>query len=505
MSQLAAAKVFGIPELLIQVIDQLDKRADLIACAQVHSVWHDAVIPFLYHNVTIGIYHRFVDKSSWDGFQKHSSHMRVLQFDNRAKRSIALFGLYCTNLTHLHFNCCNDMTTNTPWSLSLLKLISHNPGISTLYITSERAAYDATSELYHHLVELGLLRYISGLKKLVIAVRSIGHSSLDEIMRCAHRLEELNVTARCIEEDLIPRPSRPLPDLDFDSIQNQLSLKDHDADVDTHDGPYILDSQSRRCRQGTRLKKFRFVLSNEHPRDVVLADASLLLRVCGGAEYIDLDITGEPTRNRVMQALRDQVGHHAWCLKHLDIGNLRSVDVPVLVEILRASSSLLLSFRLWKSSLTDELLLALSEYHGKTLERLTFGKCPEIFHKDKIEALLSRCPKLQLLHVFNCDKEDDFCMTVTEERPLRWVGPDGKMFKIFTADKLRPPSVSHARKIPLSDTTMDDGIVCDDPWVYLDLMRKLDFQSHIRFVADCPTYRHLSLKRTGVARAAERI
>ncbi|KAF9560852.1 hypothetical protein EC968_005986 [Mortierella alpina] len=202
------------------------------------------------------------------------------------------------------------------------------------------------------------------------------------------------------------------------------------------------------------------------------------------AEYIHLDITGKPTRGEFMQALRDQVGHHAWCLKQLDIGNLRSVDVPVLVEILRASGSSLLSFRLWKSSLTDELLLVLSEYHGKTLERLTFGKCPEIFHKDRIEALLSRCPKLQLLHVFNCEKEDNLCMTMTEEHRLRWVGPDGKVFKGFTSDQVRLTAVRAARNIPIPDTTMDEGTICGGPWRRVEMMRKGQIKNHIRFVAN---------------------
>ncbi|KAF9560853.1 hypothetical protein EC968_005987 [Mortierella alpina] len=183
-----------------------------------------------------------------------------------------------------------------------------------------------------------------------------------------------------------------------------------------------------------------------------------------------------------MQALRDQVGHHAWCLKHLDIGNLRSDDLPVLVEILRASRSSLLSFRLWKSSLTDELLLALSEYHGKTLERVTFGKCPEIFHKDKIEALLSRCPKLQLLHVFNCEQEYGLCMAVTEERRLRCVGPDGKVLMRYQVPGAR--LICKTTNIRIAATMMDDGLVNDDLWRPVEMMREGQIRNHIRFIAN---------------------
>ncbi|KAF9560851.1 hypothetical protein EC968_005985 [Mortierella alpina] len=483
MSQHTIAMLFWIPELAIQVTDQLD-NSDLVVCVQANRAWHDFIIPFLYRNVIVGERHglKSFDKDCWAGFQKHSAHMRVLDIDSRAECDISLFGSNCTHLVALHLEHCDFPRKDASWSWGLLKLVSHNPNISTLYLTTSRSP-KSSRMLYHCLVELRLLRYLPGLKKLVITNYDLGYYEIYEIMRCAHRLEELDVKVARVDQHILLGPRRPHPVFDCASTRRELSLKEYEADNDTQTGPCIVDSQGVRCRRGTRLKKFRFVLVNDFYYGDVAADALQLLRLCCSAEYIQLDIR-EPHRGKVVRVLRDQVGHHAWCLKHLDIGGLRAVDVPGLVEILRASRSSLLSFRLWKSSLTDELLLVLSEYHGKTLERVTFGKCPEIFHKDKIEALLSQCPHLQSLDVFNCEKEGDLHIAMTGKFQARRTSSDGRVFTVLTSDHIHLKLFMYGQVDQVPDIATDEGTVDDGLWRIVDMIRLGRIRDHVRFVAD---------------------
>jgi len=159
------------------------------------------------------------------------------------------------------------------------------------------------------------------------------------------------------------------------------------------------------------------------------------------------------------------------------------MDAQLLVEILGASESSLISFQLRESSLTDELLSVLLQRHGKTLERVAFDKCPEIFQKAHIEALLSRCPKLQLLHVFNCKEMSDLCRTMTEARRLRWVGSDGKVFKVFTSDRVCLEPVRYVGSIQVTDPAMEEDAAHNGLWRRVDMMRRGQIMNHIRFVA----------------------
>ncbi|CAO3566757.1 unnamed protein product [Mortierella alpina] len=191
MSYLTAVKIFDIPELTSLVAKHLGKP-DLVACARVSCAWHNTFIPFIYRSVKIARYHRQIrDRASWDGFQKHSSHMRELAIEHMAECDFPLFGFNCTNLTVLRLTPPYEASSKAQWSSGLLKLISNNLGISTLrLLMSDDPVVD---DIEHHLVVLGLLRYMSELKKLVIIGPSMGETSVDESMRCAYRLEELDV------------------------------------------------------------------------------------------------------------------------------------------------------------------------------------------------------------------------------------------------------------------------------------------------------------------------
>ncbi|KAF9937766.1 hypothetical protein BGZ67_000922 [Mortierella alpina] len=268
MSQLAAVKVFEIPELSVLVIDPLEK-SDLAACALVQRTWHKTVLPFPYRTFLIGDRYRLFSPSfneaNWDRFRKHTTHIRLLEISSRAKRDLSLFDFNCTHLTdlHLHLRLSANTSDNAHWSLGLLKLISNSPGISTLRL----------NDIEYQLVVLALLRYMPGLKRLVLIGPSMGQSSVDEIMRCAYRLEALEVTMGRIDKDPTPRTTRPPIGFDPASHLADLSLKDHDADVVTADEPCILDSQGRRCRQESSLKKFRLTLDNmRNASDIPLGD-----------------------------------------------------------------------------------------------------------------------------------------------------------------------------------------------------------------------------------------
>ncbi|KAF9289704.1 hypothetical protein BGZ68_008786 [Mortierella alpina] len=369
MSQLAAAKVFEIPEVAILVIGQLE-RSHLVACAQVHRAWHEVIIPFLYHSVTLDEHFglRSPDEVCWDGFQRYSSYMRVLEVDSRAVRDLSHFGFMCTNLTDLRLKLSGDTSKNALWAWGLLTLISNNPSISSLHLTSHGGS--RLNELDRHLVVLRLLRYMSGLKKLVIAGKSMGQSSVDEIMRCAYRLEELDVALDRIDRDPIPRPSQPRIGFDLDSHLADLCLKDIDDGVDTQDASCLLDFAGRRCRRGTSLKKLRFVSQDRPQRGVDTVDASVLVGLGCSADFIHLSFMGI-TQASAMKILHAQVGHPAWCLKHLHIGPLQGVSHLILVKILGATTSSLVSLYLWETVLTDELLSVVLQNHGKSLQRVT--------------------------------------------------------------------------------------------------------------------------------------
>ncbi|KAF9963935.1 hypothetical protein BGZ70_007096 [Mortierella alpina] len=212
MSELAAIRVFEIPELAILIFDRLN-RADLAACAQVHRTWHDAVIPFHYASVMIGKRYRStpletrVDTASWEGFKKHSRHMRELEVHGSSIHKISLFGLHCTGLRTLSLDISDDTFQHALWAGKLLKLISNNPDISTLRLKSH--CESAVIEFEHHFIVLSMLRYMPGLKKLIIVGSSLGQNAVDEIMRCAHRLEELDVTMDTVDRDpILPTTGR---------------------------------------------------------------------------------------------------------------------------------------------------------------------------------------------------------------------------------------------------------------------------------------------------------
>ncbi|KAF9958811.1 hypothetical protein BGZ72_010873 [Mortierella alpina] len=212
MSQVFAIKVFEIPELASHVTLHLT-RLDLCTCAMVNRAWHEAIVPILYHSVIIDDRHGRKGSTGicWDGFQKHSSHMRRLKIDNRARRDISLFGFNCTNLTVLHLVISADPRLTPQWSSDLLKMIANNPDISTLQLTS--LDDPRINVIDHHLVVLGLFRYMPGLKKLFINSTRIGERSVNEVMRCAHRLEELALDTTQIFKAHIPgswRSSRGL-------------------------------------------------------------------------------------------------------------------------------------------------------------------------------------------------------------------------------------------------------------------------------------------------------
>ncbi|KAF9958812.1 hypothetical protein BGZ72_010874 [Mortierella alpina] len=492
MSKRAAIQVFEIPELSILIIGQL-RNSDLTACALVHSAWHDAVIPFLYHTAAIrvhdGVRSPEKEKAYRDGFLKYSRHIRFLEIESSATPDFPPFCFNCTNLTDLRLETSKKAIENAKLSRDLLSVISNNPGISTLYLTSN-SDY-RVSELDHLLVVLGLLRYMPGLKKLVMIGTCMGQSSLDEIMRCAHRLEELDLTMNRIDEKptFRPRPSRSPIDFDLASYLADLCLKDHDDDaIETSDGPYILDTQGRRCRQGTSLKRFSLTLKNGRKRGVRLADASPLVRLCCSAEEIQLsisDVMEGPTRRNSILTLYEQVHHPAWRLKHLDIGSTYLEDYSILIKIVRDSASSLVSFRLGDSYFTDELLHVLLQNHGKTLKRMAVGKCPEFFFKANIEAILSRCPNLQSLDLYNCEKGGDLRTATAGEPKTQWVGPKGQIFKVFMA------SIGRWTFVDIGGTLKPEYILLDtetaiqnDPWKHIELMRDRKYNSHIRFVAN---------------------
>ncbi|KAF9958810.1 hypothetical protein BGZ72_010872 [Mortierella alpina] len=484
MSQIAAVKIIEIPELAFLVLQHLT-RPDFVACALVNRAWHGAIIPYLYQTVTVRERHdqKPSDDASWDGFQKYSSHIRELRIDSGARRDIALFGFNCTQLTSLQLQFSENTPQNAQWPRDLLKLISSNPGISALCLASS-GGDSPVNEFDYHLVVLGILRYMPRLKKLVMIGTSMTMSSIDEILRCAYRLEELDLAMDRIDEDPTFRPSRSHLGFDFDSYLADLCLKDHDDvdAVDTSDGPYILDSQFRRCRQGTRLKKFSLKLRHRFRRGVPSRDGLGLVRLCCSAESIQLGFKEGRSRNTALLILGDQFWHPAWCLKHLDIGYGNSSVLPM---VLRASPSSLVSFRLANAYLSAELLSALLSNHRKTLERVVVGKCPEIRIKTVAEALMSRCPNLRSLDIFDCESEGDLRMVMVGGRQARWVGPDDRVFKLFTSDQspLASDRTRGTYNIPI--VTMEaESTVQEDAWKHLDIMLRHQALGHIRFVAN---------------------
>ncbi|KAF9289705.1 hypothetical protein BGZ68_008787 [Mortierella alpina] len=482
MSHLAAVKVFKISELAILVTNHLT-RSDLLACILVHRSWHEAIIPFLYDSVTIGEHYSPIpletslEEASWDGFKKHSHHMQALEIYSLSIQNISLFGSNCTSLSILRLEISGETGPQYAlWAWGLLKLIANNPSISTLCLKS--GTDSVVNGFDHHLVVLGVLRYMPGLKKLVIDGESMGQSSVDEILRCAYRLEELDVTMDRIYEDPIPEPSGPRVGFDLASHLADLSLKDLD-DVNTQDEPYILDSLGRQCRQGSRLKKFSFTLKNRRKKGVVSSHASLLVRLCRSADYVQLSLKDEHTRDTGLQTLYDQVSHPMWCLKHLGIG---SGNPSIMLKILRGSTLPLVSFRLQDGGFSDELLEVLLQVHGKSLQRVSIGKCQDFFLQTNVEKVLSRCPNLQSLDVFNCDQKLDPAMT--EERQSRWICPDGRVFKVLTSEQPRFTFVIvEGISKPVYATKLA-GTVMDGPWKHLDMMRTDQVSSRIRFVAN---------------------
>ncbi len=184
------------------------------------------------------------------------------------------------------------------------------------------------------------------------------------------------------------------------------------------------------------------------------------------------------TRSRSFITLYDQVNHPAWCLKHLDIGY---GDPSVVVKILRASASSLVSFRLWDSDFSDELLSVLLQLHGKTLQRVSIGKCEMFFLKAKVEAVLSRCPGLKSLEVFNCDPKAGIAMT--EERQVRWTGPEGRVFNVFISEQPRWKFVDREGIAKVVYVTRISNTDQHDLWSCLDLMLRDQVEGLLRFVA----------------------
>ncbi|KAF9958813.1 hypothetical protein BGZ72_010875 [Mortierella alpina] len=491
MSKLTAVKVFDIPELAILVIGHLE-RSDLAACALVHRTWHKSVIPSLYSSFMFrdryrGPFKRTFSEDSWDAFKKHSSHIRVLEISSRVMRDTSLFDFNCTNLKdlHLYIQLSANPSKTAQWSLGLLKLISNNPSISTLRITAHDEP--VVNDIDHHLVVLHLLRHMPALKRLVIAGPNMGQSSVDEIMRCAYRLEELDLILDRINEHPTPRPSRSPIGSDLESYLARLCLKNHDDAGDTSDGPYILDTQGHRCRQGTSLKRFGLTLENGIERDVRLADASPLVRLCCSAENIQLsisDVMKGPSRRNSILTLHEQVGHPAWCLRHLDIGSLWHEDSSVLVKILSASASPLISLRLWDVSFTYELLSVLLLNHGKTLQRVTVGQCPDLLSQANIKALVSGCPSLLSLDLCSCDRESAYGARLQDASVCQWRPSDGRVFKMFISDEAYYDFQSNGYYSEQEYSAFSEEPIPDDPWVHLDLMSRPDFQSRVRFVAN---------------------
>ncbi|KAF9963937.1 hypothetical protein BGZ70_007098 [Mortierella alpina] len=489
MSKRAAIQVFEIPELAIKVLVPLE-RSDLVACALVHRAWHDAVIPFLYHTVTTDEIHHNVrspDEFCWDGFQKHSAHMRVLKIDNRAEHDLFHYGLHCTLLTDFHLDISEKTSQSAPWSWDLLRLICNNAGLSTLCLTTDRDS--RVNEMDSHLVVLRLLRHMPGLKKLIVVGTSMGESSVDEIMRCAYRLEELVVTMDRIDKEPNLRSSKPHHlDVNLALHLADLASNNPDDDADTQGGPCILDSQGRRCRQGTRLKRFSLTLKNGRKRGVLLADASPLVRLCCSAEYIQLcisDVMEGPSRRNSFLTLHELVARPTCRLKHLDIGPTCPEDYSVLVRILSDSACSLVSFRLWESYFTDELLSVLLQNHGKTLQRVAVGKCPEFFFKSNIEALLSGCPDLEALDLYNCDRGGDRRMAMTGGPKTQWVGSDERVFKVFVSRLSHWTFIDDGRSVGPVYVVSDAACTGqNDLWKHLESMRDSKFNSHIRFSAE---------------------
>ncbi|KAF9989496.1 hypothetical protein BGZ75_006188 [Mortierella antarctica] len=482
MSKLAAVKVFEIPELATLVINHLKKR-DLVACALVHSAWHKATIPFIYHSITIVSVWRFrersLDEDFWSGFKKYGRYMRLLEIDSSAVSAMSSLGFSCINLTDLHLDICEEASTNVLWFRGLLKLISNNPGISSLELGA-RSGCPVTFD--HHLVVLGLLRYMPQLKKLLITGTYIGQSAVDEIMRCAHRLEELSLDISQISKDPIPRPCQQRTGFILGLSLTDLSLKDHDNDDNTHDEPYILDSQGRRCRLGTSLKKFSLTLGNDD-RYALSDDAFLLAFHCYSVEDIQLFVKEGTTRRKIMRALEDQVDHPAWCLKHLKIGHILHRDTSILVKLLSVRSTSLVSLWLASCCFSDEIISALLQNHGKTLQRMTMSSC-EVRYKPDIEALLSGCSDLRSLDVFNSGGQDYFAMGLPKECQLQWTGRNGRVFEVFMSENAYWTIHGQVYSTMEEDETMEEeGSIPDDPWRQVQLMKRDGIRSHVRFLA----------------------
>ncbi|KAF9289702.1 hypothetical protein BGZ68_008784 [Mortierella alpina] len=472
MSDLITSKIIGIPELAILVTGHL-KRLDLVTCALVNHAWHEAIIPFLYHTVTFGgVYParhtaRLACAPCYYGLYKYSQYTRVLKIYSRGLGDIPCHWFHYINLAVLDLEITHAFG-NLLWFLNLLELISNNPSILTLRLTSTNPFPD--DELDLHLVMLRQLRYMPGLKKLVIVGISMGQSSVDEIMRCAYRLEELDLTMARIDKDRIPRPNLPLIGFDLESSIAELSLKDHD-DVNTLVGPYIADSQGRQCRKGTSIKTFSLTLTSGRCKGYTASsDTFLLLRHCCSAENIKLSIVEKSTRGRVMQTLHDLVGQPACALKHLDLGRMMcKASSEVLLEILRASTSSLVSFRLRDSVLFDELISVLLQYHGKTLQRVTLDECKGVNIRGRaratvatVETVLSGCPNLKSLDIFQRKIDEDVRMALAGDPQEQWTAADGQVFEMLTFGQV--PDRRWLRRWQLHlllDTTLEDE---DDRW-----------------------------------------
>ncbi|CAO3566758.1 unnamed protein product [Mortierella alpina] len=479
MSKHSTMKALEIPELAILVIDRLN-RTDLAACAQLNRSWHEAVIPFLYASVTIGARspETRLGDASWDGFRKHSRHMRQLEVHSSSIYNIPHV-LRCTGLTTFCFEISDDSIPCAYWATILLRLLSRNRGISTIRLKSFCKSAARNSE--HHSIVLGLLRYVPGLKSLFIAGTSLGRPAVDEIMRCAHRLEELDVTIIRVDEGPARRTTVSRLKSNLASISARLSLEDHD-DPKTHDGPYIQDSFRRQCRQGFGLKKFSFTLNNQCGRNVKMyGDLSRLVRLCCSAEDVQLFFLDRPNRRTGFLTLYEEVGHPAWRLKHLYIG---FGGLDVVAKILSVCTSPLVSFRLWNCNFSDELLSVLLQYHGKTLQRVSFGNCRGFLLKARVEAMLSRCPDLQSLDLYTYERGVDRRKVMAGGIKSQWTGPNGRVFKVLLSHKAFWVPVRASHEAMGADTMMDqENPIPDDPWKQLELMESFKIKSHIRFLA----------------------
>ncbi|KAF9366839.1 hypothetical protein BGX34_003939 [Mortierella sp. NVP85] len=414
MSSIAVG--ISLPEIIALISAELSTQ-DLNSCVQVSRSWHEAFIPYLYHQVSYSYkrYAKPVSRThsssqekqqqqqerlqpqhhgcSYEGFRKHGRHIRILHVTAIEFPELDVFGPDCQRLTALHLHPINQPKGEPlpQWNLQLQALIARNPKIQTLELHSvHRKPCEGI------FFDLNILRVLPELKRLTLMDSfAVNNDAFDEILACGPQLQELNYQISL----LMPRTT-----VRDENGTSKKKEKEH--------GSVVIANTTNDCSPMMWTKLTSLTVS-----DQVASRATELIERCPNLKTLYMRLWNDDNTEAILRQLlwHRSMGYPSR-LEHLRLYRLLK-NGSLLVDLLQVcnESSRLKTFWIDSCVASHKVMTELLKFHAESLEKVVLmfplheGKksgtgSGSKGRRSSVQDLLVLCPRLRHLEVGLSDK-----------------------------------------------------------------------------------------------------